>query len=78
MHSITDRLATLLLTPLVALSAVAASKAQANPNISIILADDLGTGDMSCAGATRIKTPNIDHLAAEGVGFTQGYAPSAT
>lgn len=70
-------LATLLLTPLVALSA-AASKPQTKPNIIVILADDLGAGDLGCYGATKIKTPNIDRLAADGVRFTQGYAPSAT
>ena len=67
-------IAALLLMPLVALSAAASSK----PNIIVILADDLGPGDVSCAGATKIRTPNIDRLAAEGVRFTQGYAPSAT
>ena len=58
--------------------AAKASGPQTKANIIIILADDLGAGDMSCAGATTIKTPNIDRLAAEGVRFTQGYAPSAT
>ena len=77
-YSLNTRLVTLLLTPLVALCATAASKEQAKPNIIIILADDLGPGDLSCAGATKIKTPNIDPLAADGVRFTQGYAPSAT
>ncbi len=48
------------------------------PNIVIILADDLGYGDLSCYGATKIKTPNVDRLAAEGLRFTQGYAPSST
>jgi arylsulfatase A-like enzyme len=71
-------LATLPLLPLVALSATAPPTPHTKPNIIIILADDLGAGDMSCAGATKIKTPNIDRLAAEGVRFTQGYAPSAT
>jgi arylsulfatase A-like enzyme len=56
----------MLLTPLVALSAAAASRPQAKPNIIIILADDLGPGDISCAGATKIQTPSIDRLAAEG------------
>ncbi len=71
-------LTTLLLTPLVGLSAAGASQPQTKPNIIIILADDLGAGDLSCAGATTIKTPNIDRLAGAGVRFTQGYAPSAT
>jgi arylsulfatase A-like enzyme len=48
------------------------------PNIVIILADDLGYGDLGCYGATKIHTPNVDRLAAEGVRFTQGYAPSST
>ena len=71
-------LAVLLLASPTALPAAAPSKPQTRPNIIIILADDLGTGDLGCAGATKIKTPNIDRLAAEGVRFTQGYAPSAT
>ncbi len=46
------------------------------PNILFILADDLGYGDVGCYGQTRIKTPNIDRLASEGVRFTQAYAGS--
>src|SRR5437588_792980 len=54
------------------------SKLQARhkPNILFILADDLGYGDLGCYGQTRIKTPNIDLLAAEGLRFTQCYAGS--
>src|SRR5438552_19058393 len=54
------------------------SKLQAKhkPNIIFILADDLGYGDLGCYGQTRIKTPNIDRLAAEGLRFTQCYAGS--
>jgi len=55
-----------------------AAPALLKPNIVIILADDLGYGDLGCYGATKIKTPNIDRLAAEGLRFTQGYAPSST
>ena len=44
------------------------------PNIIIILADDLGYGDVGCNGSTHIKTPNIDRLAAEGVRLTDFYA----
>ena len=48
------------------------------PNIVFIYLDDLGYGDLSCYGATAIKTPNIDALANGGVRFTNGYATSAT
>src|SRR6202050_2889511 len=47
------------------------------PNIVFILADDLGFADVSCYGRPDFKTPNIDHLAATGVGFLQAYANSA-
>ncbi len=46
------------------------------PNILFILADDLGYGDLGCYGQEKIKTPNLDKLAAEGVRFTQVYAGS--
>ena len=48
------------------------------PNVVIIYADDLGYGDVSCYGATKIKTPNIDRLASEGVQFTNAHSASAT
>jgi arylsulfatase A-like enzyme len=46
------------------------------PNIVFILTDDLGWGDLGCYGQTRIKTPNLDKLAAEGMRFTDFYAGS--
>ena len=48
------------------------------PNIVVIMADDLGYGDLSCYGATRLKTPNLDRLAAEGQRFTSGYCSAST
>jgi arylsulfatase A-like enzyme len=46
------------------------------PNIVLIVADDLGYGDLGCYGQKRILTPNLDRLAAEGRRFTQFYAGS--
>lgn len=48
------------------------------PNIVYMYADDLGFGDVSCYGAKRVKTPNIDRLASQGVRFTNAHSPSAT
>lgn len=47
-------------------------------NVLLIIADDLGYGDLSCAGATAFKTPNIDSLAHRGIVFSQGYATAST
>lgn len=48
------------------------------PNIILIMADDLGFGDVSCNGAATIRTPNIDRLAKEGLRFTSGYSSAST
>ena len=48
------------------------------PNIVLIYADDVGYGDLSCYGATRVRTPNLDRLAGAGVRFTNAHASSAT
>jgi len=52
--------------------------AQQKPNIVLIYADDLGYGDISAYGATKVHTPNIDKLAGEGLSFTNAHASSAT
>lgn len=46
------------------------------PNIVFIMADDLGYGELGCYGQQKIRTPNIDRLAREGMRFTQYYAGS--
>ncbi len=46
------------------------------PNVVLILADDLGSGDLGCYGGRTIPTPNLDRLAREGMRFTQAYAGS--
>lgn len=48
------------------------------PNIVLIYTDDLGYGDVSCYGATKFNTPNIDRLAQKGVRFTNAHTTSAT
>ena len=48
------------------------------PNIIVIYADDLGYGDVSCYGATKVQTPHIDRVAREGRRFTHAHATSAT
>lgn len=48
------------------------------PNIVLIYADDLGLGDVSCYGATAVKTPHIDRIAAEGIRFTDAHSAAAT
>ncbi len=46
------------------------------PNILLIVADDLGVGEVGCYGQTQIKTPRIDALAKDGIRCTQAYAGS--
>lgn len=52
--------------------------AQNRPNVIVVLADDLGFGDVSAYGSRTISTPNIDALARGGVCFNNAYATSAT
>ncbi len=53
-----------------------APTAPKTPNIVLILANDLGCGELGCYGQKKIETPNLDRLAAEGMRFTQCYAGS--
>ncbi|MBY0528345.1 MAG: arylsulfatase [Gemmataceae bacterium] len=66
----------LVLVPTFA-SVAAAADAAKPPNIVFILADDLGTFELGCYGQKKIKTPNIDRLAADGIRFTNFYAGNA-
>ncbi|MEM9409692.1 MAG: arylsulfatase [Planctomycetota bacterium] len=52
--------------------------AEEKPNIVVIMADDLGYGDVSCYGANALSTANIDALAKEGLRFTSGYCSAST
>jgi len=49
-----------------------------NPNVVLIVADDLGYGDLSCYGMTRIQTPNVDGVARDGLRFTRAHAVAST
>lgn len=62
---------------LLLLAVVTAAAAEKRPNILLILADDMGYGDLSCYGSTQVKTPNIDALAAGGVVCTDGYVSNS-
>lgn len=71
----------LLLAPCVALAAQAADRAKpdtSRPNVIIILADDLGYGDLGCYGAKNVATPNVDRLASQGVRFADCHATAST
>jgi arylsulfatase A len=57
---------------------VSCNPAPEKPNIIVIMADDLGYGDVSSYGATAVNTPNIDKLASGGLTFTSGYCTAAT
>jgi arylsulfatase A len=59
----------------VSVNLACASAHHSQPNVVIILADDLGYGDVGCFGAELIATPHIDRLAAEGMRFTRAYTP---
>ena len=53
------------------------AEAKRPPNIVLILANDLGYGDLSCYGAAKIQTPVLDQMASEGMRFTNAYAASS-
>jgi len=63
-----------VLTGLAAMGAAAAAPAQRPPNIVVVLADDLGYGDLGIQGSNLIATPNLDRLARQGVRMTDFYA----
>ena len=78
---------TTLITPVVCMPSLLYSKSTANtqrvndreqPNVIIILADDLGYGDLECYGAKNVTTPNVNRLASQGIKFTNTHAVAAT
>lgn len=81
--SLNSRMATAaaLLTPILCMPGAVSAKSHKNslpdkvnsreqPNVIIILADDLGYGDLECYGAKNVSTPNVNRLADQGIKFT--------
>ncbi len=60
------------------LMAASAAMAQDRPNVILLVADDLGYGDLECYGAKNVHTPNANRVAAEGVRFTQMHCTAST
>ena len=59
-------------------ASLVAAPGSTKPNIVVILADDLGYGDVSCYNAaSKVQTPHIDRLAAQGLWFTDAHSPTA-
>ena len=67
-----------ILSPSLYTSFVKAQSNDKRPNVIIIMADDLGYGDLSCYGAKDVKTPNVDKLCKQGIKFTNSHAAAAT
>ncbi len=67
-----------LVLPHVANSSELPTATRENPNVIIILADDIGYGDLSCNGEKTIRTPHVDKLADTGIRFTDAHAVAAT
>lgn len=68
----------LLLLCITATMQIKAQNKPVRPNVILIYVDDLGYGDLSCYGAIKINTPNLDQLAKGGIRFTNAHSTSAT
>ncbi|AWW32718.1 arylsulfatase [Echinicola strongylocentroti] len=75
--SLNDVIVALLSLVIVSCGQVHETENGALPNIILINVDDLGYGDLSCYGATKVNTPHIDRLASEGMKFTDAHSASA-
>lgn len=61
-----------------ALLAMSSCTQPQKPNVILIVADDIGYGDLSCYGATNVRTPNVDSLANAGIRFTNAHTCAST
>ncbi len=71
------RISRCLLVSLFAIVGLNVSAASRQPNVVIVMADDMGWGDVGYHGYDNVMTPNIDRIAREGVQFTQGYVSAS-
>jgi len=78
MHVLSKSLSFAIALSFLASAAIAIAADTTPPNVVVIMADDLGYGDVSCYGATEIETPHIDQLAKDGLRFTSGYCSAST
>lgn len=69
-------LKTLIALAVVALPWAGAAEPPARPNFVVIMADDLGWGELGCYGQRKIRTPRLDRMAADGMRFTHAYSPA--
>ena len=67
-----------ILFPCFGLAAGALAQTAERPNVIFLMADDLGYGDLSCYGATGVRTPNVDSIARNGIRFTDCHAVAST
>jgi uncharacterized sulfatase len=70
------RIASILAGAVIPSAVTATGEKVSKPNLVIILADDMGYGDISCYNSSQVKTGSIDRLASEGVRFTDFYVPT--
>ena len=68
-----DSLARKLISLVFLASGLSLYSAQDMPNIVLLVADDLGYGELGCQGNEEFPTPHIDSIAEKGIRFTQGY-----
>ena len=69
-----SKVSTIFVIAVLLLAARTGAAAAEDTNFIVFLADDLGWGDLGCQGHPRIKTPNLDSFAKEGLRFTQAYS----
>ena len=71
------KLELILCAGLLGMTALANASAAAKPNVILIVADDLGIGDVSCYGDGKIATAHLDELASQGLRLTDAHSASA-